>query len=515
MNMMTLLVATYSLSVGSAASAKQEIDKYPNGNTRSIVNYDNDGRKDGVTKYFYKDGQIEEESQWKAGKLDGVKKEWYSDGKPEYEGHFKDGYKEGLEKRWNSDGTPYMESMYKGNEYHGKVIRYSRGKKSEVSEYKFGKREGAKTEYHENGKVETVGVYKNDKRNGLYSEFYENGKPKRVVTYKDDNMLGVEKQYFENGKIKSEISYDGYRKNGVYVTYQENGKKIEKGNYKDNEKDGVFYEYSQNGLLSSLTTFKDGKRQGKSLEYFTDDAKPKKRKVQNYKDGKLDGKYFEFYANGKPLYKGMYKAGEKVGDWNFYLETGKLRTVEPYNSEGKLHGEKKLYHLNGKLQELTVYENGNYKSNKEFYENGTEISPKPGTLVTKETKTAKYVTNYFGIEDEIEVMMVRVGPKERNEFLVKIVGIDHELDGKVMIARSVPQGRSSSCLMVWDEKSKDSYCLFRTEDVVWSIKRMDMFLDNNKVSFLKAALFKKEQRKKTKISPSDLLAEYFKGVSKS
>ena len=143
------------------------------------------------------------------------------------------------------------------------------------------------------------------------------------MTYKDDNMLGVEKQYFENGKIKSEISYDVYRKNGVYVTYQENGKKIEKGNYKDNEKDGVFYEYSQNGLLSSLTTFKDGKRQGKSLEYFTDDAKPKKRKVQNYKDGKLDGKYFEFYANGKPLYKGMYKAGEKGRRLELLFRNGK------------------------------------------------------------------------------------------------------------------------------------------------------------------------------------------------
>ncbi len=65
---------------------------------------------------YWRNGQQEEEENYKDGKRDGLDISWYKNGQKEYERTYKDGEKDGLETKWYSNGQKYWKGTYKDGE---------------------------------------------------------------------------------------------------------------------------------------------------------------------------------------------------------------------------------------------------------------------------------------------------------------------------------------------------------------------------------------------------------------
>ncbi len=62
---------------------------------------------------------------------------------------------------------------------------------------------------------------------------------------------------------------------------------------------------------------------------------------------------------GKIISQGKMKAKLYIGKWIYYHNKSKaIMTVENYNNEGELHGEKITYYINGQIAEKKNYVNG-------------------------------------------------------------------------------------------------------------------------------------------------------------
>jgi len=79
--------------------------------------YYKDGKKDGVSKGWYPNGQIKHEWGWKNGIEDGQWKFWDGNGNLTAESFYKEGIKIGLWTWWYENGTKGREVTYKDGEY--------------------------------------------------------------------------------------------------------------------------------------------------------------------------------------------------------------------------------------------------------------------------------------------------------------------------------------------------------------------------------------------------------------
>lgn len=71
---------------------------------------------------------------------------------------------------------------------------------------------------------------------------------------------------------------------------------------------------------------------------------------------------------GLPISTGIMKGKLYVGEWIYYHKNSEQpMTVEQYNEEGKLNGDKKVYYENGQLAEHTIYEDGKLNGDALYY----------------------------------------------------------------------------------------------------------------------------------------------------
>jgi antitoxin component YwqK of YwqJK toxin-antitoxin module len=183
------LLAMAAILVSCAAEPVKEY--WPNGNLKSEIRYDKDGKQDGVAKFFYENGAVKEESNWehdlqqgtsrllyengaameetnwKAGKLDGPATFFYENGKTKATRTYKDGMDEGLFKEFRSDGTVSQEINFKNGKQDGLYKSYDEfGIIIEESEWKDGKRHGITKYFNKEGKVISEATYENDVKAG-------------------------------------------------------------------------------------------------------------------------------------------------------------------------------------------------------------------------------------------------------------------------------------------------------------------------------------------------------------
>jgi antitoxin component YwqK of YwqJK toxin-antitoxin module len=78
----------------------------------------------------------------------------------------------------------------------------------------------------------------------------------------------------------------------------------------------------------------------------------------NEKDSKAE---VTFYAsNGKVISKGLMDGKDFIGEWTYYhKDSNQVMTLEHYNNQGQLEGERLVYYNSGQLAEKR-----NYKANK-------------------------------------------------------------------------------------------------------------------------------------------------------
>ena len=87
--------------------------------------YYKDGKKDGVSKGWYPNGQLKSKFNWK-GRMHGLYQEWYENGQKKLEGTQKDGKEDGLFTEWFKNGQKRKEVTFKDGKPDGYWIYWDR-----------------------------------------------------------------------------------------------------------------------------------------------------------------------------------------------------------------------------------------------------------------------------------------------------------------------------------------------------------------------------------------------------
>ena len=122
-------------------------------------------KREGKWNYFFSDGSILSEENYKENKLEGVLKNYYPNGTITEITIYKNGLKEGVSKKYSSKGVLIEEITFEKNKPNG-MAKY----------------------FELNGNLKEAGIYKNGNRVGKW-QFYMDGKP----TNKNE-----ERTYFKN-----------------------------------------------------------------------------------------------------------------------------------------------------------------------------------------------------------------------------------------------------------------------------------------------------------------------------
>ena len=100
------------------------------------------------------------------------------------------------------------------------------------------------------------------------------------------------------------------------------------------------------------------------------------------------------FDNGKLFGKGAVSENGELftGEWEFYYNTGNLRSKGKYNSDGTKEGDWKYYHFNGILRGQQSFKNGKQEGEEIFYFDNGNISSK---AMVKNGEAEGDATNYY------------------------------------------------------------------------------------------------------------------------
>lgn len=109
----------------------------------------------GKWMYYFSDGKVFSEENYKDGKLDGVVKNYYPNGKLTEETYYKEGKKDGVSKVYTDEGILIEEVAYLDGKLHGFGKYYNlKGQLQEQGNYENGVRKG-KWEFFIDGEIAT------------------------------------------------------------------------------------------------------------------------------------------------------------------------------------------------------------------------------------------------------------------------------------------------------------------------------------------------------------------------
>lgn len=197
------------------------------------------------------------------GKRDGIWRKFYDNGDIRYEGEFQNGKEIGTFTFYNQ-----------GSSYPSIVKIFSQ--KSDTATVKF----------FNKSRVKTTGKMVGKKRVGKWIYYFEDGK--RVFSeenYKDGLLNGVVKNYYDNGNLTEVTYYKEGKKHGSSKIYTEGGVLIEDVNYVDGKLNGLAKYFDIKGVIKEKGMYADGARAGK-WEYYIDGevsekGRPRKNMLKN------------------------------------------------------------------------------------------------------------------------------------------------------------------------------------------------------------------------------------------
>jgi antitoxin component YwqK of YwqJK toxin-antitoxin module len=201
--------------------------------------YDEQGRRQGLWKFYYLNGEIKEQGKYKDDKRIGTWRYFFEDGEIEQIGDFANDLPEGTW-RWY---------------YPNKEIRLE-------EEYAFGYEDGLSTEYADTGTVIAQGQYIDGYKEGVWE--YRIGNLREKGKYFEGEKQGQWQQYYvDTDKLAFEGEYLNGIENGIHRYYHPNGKVKRRGKYKLGLRDGIWEFLDEYGNIT-LTIKYD---QGKEIEY--------------------------------------------------------------------------------------------------------------------------------------------------------------------------------------------------------------------------------------------------------
>ncbi len=123
---------------------------------------------------------------------------------------------------------------------------------------------------------------------------------------------------------------------------------------------GVWKKYFEGTkVLRYEGAFSNGKEIGLFKFYKNIKGKAVLSATRQFNDSTNIAKVTFFTSAGGVISEGSMRGRVYVGSWRYYQKNSdKLLTIEYYNSNGQLDGERIVYYDNGEIAEKTFYENG-------------------------------------------------------------------------------------------------------------------------------------------------------------
>lgn len=245
-------------------------------------------------------------------------------------------------------------------------------------------REGAWHFINQAGQLNTVETYRNDILNGLVQR-YQNGKLLEEYTYVNNQPNGSLRSYntwpyTDEQKIQNDITLRLGKLNGPYKLYSPAGFLTLEATIQDGIANGELRKYFTTSELSCVETYENGTPTG-THTYYTPNGE-KYLDIIYSEDGKKST-YNKYYISGKLMEHSVEFDGDFIGDHTTYFPSGTISATEHYNDQGKLDGERIVYHRNGTPQQKERYADGKITERTEYGLNGallTQYTFKNGSL---------------------------------------------------------------------------------------------------------------------------------------
>jgi len=198
------------------------------------------------------------------------------------------------------------------------------------------------------------------------------------------------KNYKSTDQIRYEGNFDHDKEVGLFKFYKlANGKSVLSATKlfsKDSDLVEVKFFASTGKVIS------EGKMKGKSFIgkwVYYHNKSDAVMTIEHYNDnGQLNGEKVIYFKNGKEAEKMTYKDGKIDGVANWYSESGQLLRTSAYVN-GELHGQSKYYDASGNITAEGVYQRDRKHGIWKFYENGKFKEEKDFTRRSKNPKLQK------------------------------------------------------------------------------------------------------------------------------
>ncbi len=202
------------------------------------------------------------------GKRNGVWKKYYDNGDIRYKGQFKNGKEVGTF-TFYEQGSPYP------------IIVKEFSASSDTAFVKF----------YSKSRVKTKGKMIGKQRVGKWTYYFSDGTQLfSEEFYKGGKLNGVLKNYYMNGKETEITSYKAGKKHGNSKIFSEDGILIEEVNYVDGVLNGEAKYFDLKGVIKEKGLYENGKRKGKWEFYIDGQVSEKGRPRKNVlKKDKYEG----------------------------------------------------------------------------------------------------------------------------------------------------------------------------------------------------------------------------------
>jgi antitoxin component YwqK of YwqJK toxin-antitoxin module len=386
--------------------------------------YVND-KREGISYYYYPNGQLKETVQYLNNKRNGIAREFDENGilitiqtyknsvlteREKVNRKDEKGLKQGVWKTFYPNGSlkseiDYMDDLingtYKEYDEEGNIkvlLQYAKGLLIEEKDTSAMEIE-IRNKYDNEGNLTYSGSYRKNIPVGIHRIYNIDGNVVNAVLYSNQGTKigegiitnegkkeGAWKYFNAEGSVHSNGSYTNNLLNGAWKYFYGDGKTEQTGVYKNGKTNGLWEWYYKNGNLKREEEFFEGKEEGIYVEY---DTLSEVIVSGKYFDGQREGEWY--YKVGDYSEKGKYVADLKDGKWQSFYSDGKLK-YEGNFIQGNPDGEHVFYYPNGKIKEINYYvmgiceknwkrfdENGlllltiTYKDNKEFRINGEKV----------------------------------------------------------------------------------------------------------------------------------------------
>lgn len=355
---------------------------------------------DGLTRFYYGNGQVSSEGMMRNGKPDGKWTTYYPNGVIKSVGIRSNFLLDSIWLFFNEQGMLTEEISYLRGKKSGYTIKYQsvfegdtltrkirsrelflddlkedqgfyfddQGKLERIVRYKKGMKHGLTRLFNADSVIQTLYKYHNGflidrefinqtdqegRRHGLWKELYDNDQIKWEATYRNGVLQGYYRMYSERGELLSARFYE----NGEVVVRQdttdiridfrnefdEDGRLISTGGYRNDRPVGTHRRYTADRSVVETVEYSD---QGQVISEGVTDEKG------------LRNEYWTFYyTDGQVRSEGNFFDNQRNGAWKFYYSGGQLEQTGTYRN-GKEDGLWTWYYPNGSVWREEQYFRG-------------------------------------------------------------------------------------------------------------------------------------------------------------